>query len=553
MRDLHPARAPDGDRPRSGGSVNRCAPTRPHSRNGVDLSADVRLIQRSLHHQHPSQRRWRPSLAVRLMVLLCGAEAVLAQTPDRGLTNAVDVLSLSAEEAQTGIPVSVEGVVTAAQPDWQGKFFVQDDSAGIFVVSSSGEQPVPGDVVTVTGVSHPGGFAPIINQARWEKRGTAPLPPAKPVLIDQLMAGVEDSQRIEMTGIVRAAELAESAVVYEVASGGYRLRVYTPLTAAGDPELLIGARVRVRGTAATSFHAALRHLVAVTVYVPHLSDLIIEKSNPEDPFRQPVIPLDNVAKYRRDQAPGYRIHVRGTVVYQRPGVDLFLQDSTGALQVKTRQTDTVVPGDVVEVIGFPDFDQLLPVLQDAQFRRTDEPAAPPAARPATLAELQAGYHHADLITIQGKLLDRISHPAETTAPGALRAHVTLTLQSSNFLFTAEGPATESNAGLAALPLGSTLGLTGICMLRIRQGGTLESGDVGTMESLQLLLPSEDSVHLLRKPSWLTPGRLLLGLALWSVVLLLAISWIVTISRKNVSLRTLVQEKVKAQHELQKAH
>jgi len=177
----------------------------------------------------------------------------------------------------------------------------------------------------------------------------------------------------------------------------------------------------------------------------------------------------------------------------------------------------------------------------------------PGARQTTLEELQAGYHHADLITIRGKLLDRTAPHADAPAPGAFPAQVILTLQSSNFMFTAEGPATGDNSGLAALPLGSTLELTGICMLRIKQGGTLESGDVGTMESLQLLLPSVGGVRLLKKPSWLTPGRLLLGLALLSVVLLLAISWIVTVSRKNVSLKTLVGDKMKAQEELQKAH
>jgi len=476
-----------------------------------------------------------------------------AQSSSALLTNAVDILSLPPERSQTGIPVLVEGVVTAAQPDWQGRFFVQDTSAGIFVENISATQPNPGDVVRVRGITHPGGFAPIITQPQWEKLGTAELPPAKPVSIDALMSGIEDSQRIEISGIVRAARVEESAVIYEVTSGGYRLRVYTPVSAAGDPQLLVGSRVRLRGTAATSFHAELRHLVTVTVYVPRASDWIIEKSNPENPFVEPVIPLDEVAQYRRSDSPGKRIHVRGIVVHQRPGLDVFLQDETGGLRVKSRQLEPLAQGTVVDAIGFPDYEQFLPVLDDAVLRETREPPQSPLAREAELEVLQRGLHHADLITIRGRLLDvAVSHD-DTPTSEPLSGPITLTVQTSNFLFAAEGPPGDSNARLMNLPLGSLIELTGVCLLHIRMGGTMESGDVGTMESLHLLLPSADDVHVLERPSWLTPKRLLMGVALLSGVLMLALSWIVTISRKNLSLKTLVREKVKAQEELQKAH
>ena len=68
-------------------------------------------------------------------------------------------------------------------------------------------QPSPGDVVTVSGISYPGGYAPIISKPHWKKMGTAPLPTPKPVAIEQLMSGAEDSQRIEISGIVREAQI----------------------------------------------------------------------------------------------------------------------------------------------------------------------------------------------------------------------------------------------------------------------------------------------------------------------------------------------------------
>jgi len=493
------------------------------------------------------------SSIVGCLVLLALHQAVAAQTSDAALTNAADVLSLSAERAATGLAVSLEGVVTAAQPDWQGKFFIQDASAGIFVVDRTSDQPLPGDVVRVTGVTHPGGYAPIINQGRWEKVGEAPLPVAKHVSVERLMSGVEDSQRVEISGIVRDVQVGEHSVIFEIASGGYRFRAYAPLSVAGDPLLLVGCQVSVKGTAATSFHPTLRHLVAVTVYIPLASDLTIERSHAADPFADPIIPLDSVAQYHRDHAPGRRVHVRGTVTYQRPGRDLFLQDSTGSLQVKSRQMETLRAGDVVEAIGFADFEQLLPVLADANFRKIAGASGTPVARAVPLQELEAGFHHANLISVQGRLLDRTIHDADTLTKEPHQGHVSLTIQTSNFLFTAEAPLTQSKTELTLIPLGSIVELTGICMLRINRGGTLESGDVGTMQSLQILLPSLSSVRVLQRPSWLTPRRLGIGLGMCSAVLLLAIGWIVTVSRKNAALKVVVREKAKAQGELQKAH
>ena len=88
--------------------------------------------------------------------LLLGAEAVPAQPTNELLTNALDVLSLPEERARSGIPISIQGVVTVAQPDWGGRFFVQDATAGIFVENISDQHPVPGDLVRVTGVSREG-------------------------------------------------------------------------------------------------------------------------------------------------------------------------------------------------------------------------------------------------------------------------------------------------------------------------------------------------------------------------------------------------------------
>jgi signal transduction histidine kinase len=463
-----------------------------------------------------------------LLLWLTGAGPAVSQPADPTLTNAIDVLALPADRALSGIPVSVRGVVTAAMPDWEGRFFVQDASAGVFVENISDQQPAPGDFVQVSGVSAPGGFAPIITRPLWHKLGTAPLPDAHPVRIEQLMAGIEDSQRVEISGIVRTVRLANEVAVFEIVSGGYRLSVYTPSSSGVDGEHLVGATVRVRGTAATSFNGQLRHLITVALYVPFPSDFIVEKTEGGDPFERPVIPLNSVAQYRRDRSPDKRIHVKGVVTYQRPGEDLFLQDDSGGLQVKTSQTNVFSPGDVVEAVGFQSFEHFLPVLQDARVRKTGRPRSVVVPRPVTLEELQNGFHQAALITLEGKLLDSTVRRIGQGTDHLNQPRPILTLQNTNFLFTAEGPSAGTDTDLAAIPVGTTLAVSGVCLMHIREDGK--------MQSLQILLAGPQSVRILQTPSWWTARRLLVGVGVLGAVLIVAVSWTLMVSRKNADLK-----------------
>ena len=481
------------------------------------------------------------SLVSRLLVFLACAQAICAQPTGELLTNALDVLSLPADRALSGVAVSLQGVVTVAQPDWGGRFFLQDATAGIFVENVSDRHPVPGDLIRVTGASHPGGFAPIITQPRWEKLGTAPLPTAKPVPIDQVMAGLEDSQRVEISGTVRTVRVDEYALVFHLVSGGYRFQAIVPRAAVSEPQLLVGAKVRLRGTAATSFNAQLRQLITMVMYVPLASDFIVEKALSGDPFAAPVLPLNSLGQYRRGRELNERVHVKGTVTYQRRGEDLFLQDTNRGIHVKSHQLTPVNTGDVVEAVGFLDFERFLPVLQDAVYRKTGEPRALAEPRPVAISELQAGNRHAELITLQGKLLDRarrqVGHRSE--------AATELTLQNSNTVFTVEVPVYSPDTPEPVIAIGSRVEATGTCLMEIEEDGALHS--------LTMLAPGWDHVRVLQKPSWWTPQRLLIGLAVLIVVLVIAITWVVMVSKSNAALQVVIRDKVKAQEELQQAH
>lgn len=464
------------------------------------------------------------------------------------LTNASAVLALSAKDAQLGMPVLVTGVVTVAETDsdWGGSFFMQDSSGGVFVASRAGPQPVPGDLVQVAGVSHPGGFAPDVIKPHWKKIGVAPIPSAKPVTSDQLMTGTEDSQRIEISGIVRSAQVSGNRINVEMASGGYRFHVHLPSSADIDSGSLVGAKVLVRGTAAAAFNKRswLRQILTVTIFCPQSADFIIEEPAPAAPFDEPTIPLNSIAQYRKDRPAGDQVHVKGVVTYQRQGEELFLRDAAGGLHVKTTMTNAVVPGDVVEAVGFPAVENFLPVLEDAVFRKTSDPRLDLRPTNTTVADLQKGLHHADFVLLRGRLMDRLVKGIGPDANGH-GFQTTLVLQASNTVFAVEKETSETNTFLSAIPIGSLVEARGICLL--------DSSDDGKVKSFRLLLPTSHDVRVIEEPSWFTPEHLMVTLASVVAVLLLAIAWTIWVSNKNSILKLLVREKEAAQRELQLAH
>ena len=479
------------------------------------------------------------------LALSSAAAGVSPESPHEVLTNASSILALSGAEALRGIPVSIRGVVTATEANWGGRFFVQDNSGGVFVENISSHQPYPGDLLSITGVTYPGGYAPIISKPSWKKIGTAPLPKARSVAIEQLMSGAEDGQRIEISGIVRQARIYGGLVEIELSSGGYRVPVYAPVPAGmTDAQLLLGAQVDVRGTPATTYNAPLRHLISVDLYVPFSSDFVIVKPAAPDPFGKPLTPLNNIAQYRAGRSLGDRVHVRGVVIYQRDGLDLFIKDATGGLQIKSGQYLPVSIGDTVEAVGFPEFDNFLPVLEDAVFKKTSEPRATVVPADVAMDELLEGLHHAEFISIKGKLLDRLEE--QTTAPNLAPAVKTiLVLQASNRVFTAEAETAEPSLTLKSIPIGSIIEVSGICFL--------DSAEDGKIESFQVLLPRSNSVRLLVKPGWFTAQHLLATLAVALVVIVVGTTWVIMVTKRNAALKLLVHQRELDQMELQKAH
>ena len=474
-------------------------------------------------------------------LLLMVSAPVLAQTPGTVLTNASDVISLPAERASRLLPVSVTGVVTAADPFLKGRFFLQDSSAGVFVDNINGRRVEPGDLVQVSGITYAGAYAPTVTAPKLRIIGKAPLPKARHVSIDQLMSGSEDSQRIEISGIVRDARFEGGRQIIDLVNGGYRFRAFLPGAPAFDLQKLVGAEAQVRGTAAEAHNRSLRQLIAIEIYIPGPADLVIKKPDSINPFDRPIIPINKLAQFRPDSSLAQRVHIHGVVTFQQPDQRIFLQNGTAGLQVQTRQRLNVMPGEIVDVVGFPSFENYLPVLEDAIVRKSGEQAVPITPQPATVADLQNGLYHGSYISISGTLVDLTVNAGNT----ASQQTAALVLVNSNFTFTAIAENLPDQSKLASLPVGTVLKINGI--------GLAQIDNAGKLQSFQVLIPNASDVTILKKPSWLTPPRLLIGVLILCAALFVIVSWSLLLSRKNAALNVAIQDREKAQQALQQAH
>ncbi len=267
------------------------------------------------------RRSWRLAVFILLWLTL--------ETPANSeeLTTAAAVRELTVEQAQQPMRVHLRGVVTFFDENLY-KRFIQDDTAGIYLQASTNTPSlIPGQVVDVEGVSSPGEYAPIVVPEKVRVVGQAALPVPTPVTYEQLASGQEDSQFVEITGVVRSVELLEDSQYHliEIVTDGGRLSVYAWELPVKQPEELLDSTVRVRGVCSTQFNHQ-RQLFAIRLMVPRPEDFAIELPAPENPFAIATRPIGSLLQFAPQEAFGHPVKVAGTVIYFEPGVRLFLQD-----------------------------------------------------------------------------------------------------------------------------------------------------------------------------------------------------------------------------------
>lgn len=482
---------------------------------------------------------WRIACGLVLAALLSERSATGAETNGVVLRTAAAVRELSPEEAARKVPVQLRGVVTFFNETLFSRF-IQDETAGIYLFDVG--LPVhftPGQIVEVRGVTGPGEYAPIVVPESITLVGEGALPAARPVTFEQLASGQEDSQFVEISGIVRSAYQEEGAAYFLVhlATGGGRLSVYAPQLPVARPEQLVDATVRVRGVCSTQFNRQ-RQLFAIRLLVPRPEDLIVEIPAPADPYEIPARRLDSLLQFTPQENFGHRVRVTGTVTYYEPGRMLFLDDGQHGLEVQTRERVPLQPGDRVEALGFPARGEYTPVLQDAVFRKTGSGPNPLPAR-VTPDDALKGTYDCRLVRLSANLLDRAQHGTQRY----------LVLQEGESIFHAWLNPSEATNPFAELKNGSRVQVTGICRI---EPGEWRAGEEWRAKAFRLLMRSAADVTLLRAPPWWTLRKVLWMAGALACVAAGAFAWVAVLQRqvaeRTRQLEKQIQERQRAERQ-----
>jgi signal transduction histidine kinase len=416
---------------------------------------------------------------------LAGQTAKPGTEPAPVLTSASDIRELPPDKARQGRPVHLRAVVTYYDPD--SDLFIQDATAGIWVELGGAHLPLkPGDLVDLQGVSSFADFAPQIARPRISVIGSAPLPRAEPASYERLVSGAEDSQWVEVEGVVRAAQVEDAHLSMRVALAGGQINVHMPDFHDSVPARLIDSKVRLQGACGADFNSR-GQLTGVILNVPGLGQMSVEEPGLLDPFYLAVHTISSLLSFAPNGISGHRVRVQGVVTSQTRGKSLFIQDRTEGLYIESSQDTVVQPGDLVDVVGFPSPGDYTPILQDASFR-TLGTAPQPQPVIATGDQVMQGDVDAELVQIDARLKDEVRLPGETD----------LVLQSGNIVFDAQMFGADSARRARNLESGSLLRLTGVCSIKV--------DEARIPRAFRLVLRSPRDIQVLEQPSWLTAPR-----------------------------------------------
>lgn len=450
-----------------------------------------------------------------------------AQTGAACLTTVRQVRQVPPEMAAHGCPVRLRGVVTFCDARYDVGLFLQDASAGIYVKLGDGTNFQPGDELEVEGVTAAGDFVPLVmpRQIKIVGRGN-PLPPPVLTSYNDLATGEEDSQWVEVKGLVRSVvpSVGQHTRV-DLLTDGQRLSALVMQLESAQADKLVGSTVRVRGVCRTRFNGK-RQMCAPFLSVTGPPDITMEGPPPAEPV---LIHLSQLLRFNSEGYSGRRVKIRGVVAAQK-GMSLFIEEAGEGLTVKTSESSPLQAGDRVEVTGFPRVGQYSPLLEDAIVQRLGH-SFPLTPDPVRMEQLVSGDFDAELVQVRGVLVNHVQRSGEEV----------LLVEADNLILNARLDGAGISDRYADLQDGTELELTGVCVSQPVENWN--PSVISHPESFQLLMRSADDVTVIRNPPFWTLRRLLWMVGMMGVVLLAGFAWVMVLDRRVRQQTDIIQQKI----------
>ncbi|HTH47567.1 MAG TPA: ATP-binding protein [Candidatus Limnocylindria bacterium] len=484
------------------------------------------------------QRSRRCALAVwTWLALLCLPALAQTDTNAAPLVSIRQVRELTSALARKSQPVRLEGVLTYVDlPRYM--CFLQDDSGGIYLQINQAAPIRAGQRLRVLGVTAAGNFAPIVRVTNFtvldaESRSQ---PAARRVSFPEFKTGLVDAERVELQGRVRSARLEQGWLKVKLALPEGVLTVWVRDYAGLDPSRLVAAEIRAQGICAGAF-GGQNEILDFDLYVNDATGLQVLDPAPMSSGTIPVRPINRLGLDWRDGA--LQARCRGRVTLHWPGRFLFIEDGTGAVEVRTEQRLDLQPGDEVEALGFRMLAHRRVVLEDCVVTLQGH-GAPPVPQHPSLREIYARHSHGELVVMEGTLAELVSQPRiriPSSRGMSFASEPVLVMKVEEWFLRAELPPGSNVDELAFLKPGSRLALTGVVA-----ADAVASGEPLTY---RLLLPSKNAIRMLQPASWWTVGRLVTVVGGVAAALIAFMGWVVGFTQRR---RRQAEQAVQRHHE-----
>lgn len=448
----------------------------------------------------------------------------IAPADTEALTNISAMLKLPREETARKLPVKFKGVITYSDPDYLNHF-LQDGMDAVYLECPQRDLR-SGDAVEVTGVTDPGGFNPQVIGAQVRVLGSADLPRAIKVEMDDLGGGQMDCRWVEMEGIVRRASLENQHLKLKIVTRKGRFYVNMPgISDTTAADSLIDALVRVTGACSSMLNRE-GQLTGITLNVPGMRHIQRLDTALEDPFSVPATSITSVSRFDPNRLVGHRVKIQGAITFASGEGMVYVQDDSGGMRVSLMDTNRLRAGDVVEVLGFPALAEPAPYLEEASARKTGAVQAVVPKNVTAEEILHGAWVEGELVRMEAQLVQDV--------PQAARPR--LVLQDDAAIFTAVMSSYADAARVAGLRSGTMLRVTGVC--------SVQAGEGQRPEAFRLLVAGAEGIEILREPSWLTSRRLFATAAILAMAVLAAMAWIHLLRRQVRAQTEVIREKLR---------
>jgi diguanylate cyclase (GGDEF)-like protein len=427
------------------------------------------------------------------------------------------VNALTNAQAAKTLPVKVEATVSYVRPS-EGNLFLLDGNNGVYVRFRQDIGLIPGDRVSVTGVTA-ASFRPIIEgqKVRFLAHGSMPKP--KPAKYEDLIQSKWDCQYVQISGRVLSASFDDN-MPYHNLRIALKVPQGTVTGSISDPgmlraEDLLDSDVRISGVAGGVFDGKMQ-LSGIMLDMNSWKDVVFLKHASTDPWSIPVVPMNSAVFALRNSNQSRRVRIAGTLTYFEPGTLAVIEQQGRSMLVKTNSNLSLHTGEGVEATGFPAVLEESVILENGQLRPVAQPAAPPPLTVHWEGASVAQYTY-DLVALEGEVVG-VVHDSRVDL---------FLIYSEGHLFSATLRHRSADASALAGPepmIGSKVRVSGVCFV-----------DAGNHWRdrlwFDLRMRSLRDIVVLEQPSWFTVKRLAFIATGLCIVILIAAIWVGLLDRR----------------------